>query len=207
MTTQLGMAIDTKRCIACYTCAVSCKVENNLPNNMWWNTVVNVGGDQRDAPAGTYPNLTMSTYTLACQHCEKPLCVAVCPTESTWKRDDGIVAKDNEKCIGCKLCIEACPYAGVRVFQEGEPEFYLDFAVGDADAATHYGNTVEKCILCSHKVDRGEAPACIDCCPGRARIFGDINDPNSEISKAIASRTSKQLSVEAGTNPSVYLLE
>jgi molybdopterin-containing oxidoreductase family iron-sulfur binding subunit len=208
MATQLGMVIDKKRCIACHTCSVACKVENNLPNNVWYNQVINVGGDQRDSPSGTYPNLKMLAYTYACQHCAAPACLAVCPAEAIIKREsDGLVAQDNEKCIGCKLCITACPYTDVRTFIESEPTYHIDFAVGDIDAPSHTIGTVEKCTLCMHRVDRGEQPACIEVCPGRARTFGDINDSNSDVSKKIASREYSQLLIEKGTSPSVYFLE
>jgi molybdopterin-containing oxidoreductase family iron-sulfur binding subunit len=208
MAVQLGMIIDKKRCVACATCALACKIENNIPNGIWYNRVINVGGDQRDSPSGTYPNLTMSTYTLACQHCEAPACVAVCPVEATFKREaDGLVIQDNEKCIGCKLCLTACPYEGVRVFLEDEPAYHIDIAVGDAEAPSHTINTVEKCTFCLHKVDRGEQPACIDVCPGRARIFGDLNDPQSEAATKLAARNHSQLLPEKGTNPSIYILD
>jgi molybdopterin-containing oxidoreductase family iron-sulfur binding subunit len=208
MATQLGMLIDTKRCIACATCAVACKIENNLPNDLWYTQVVNVGGAERDAPEGTYPNLKMSTFTLACQHCESPACLAVCPVGAIVKREkDGIVTQDNEACIGCRLCMGACPYDGVRTYLEGEPVFYIDFAVGDVDAPSHTANKVEKCTFCAHRIDRGEEPACIDVCPGRARIFGDLNDLGSPIATKLASRSSKQLLPEKGTNPSIFLLE
>lgn len=208
MAVRYGMAIDTKRCIACHTCSVGCKVENNLPEGIWWNTVVNVGGETPDSPTGTYPNLVpMWTYTMACQHCDNPACVAVCPSGATFKRDDGIVMQNPEQCIGCKLCIEACPYDGVRSYVDGEPLHYTDFNVGDADAVTHVANTVEKCTFCAHRVDRGEKPFCVEVCPGRARIFGDLNDPASDISQALASRAYDQLQVEDGTGPAIYLLK
>ncbi len=207
MATQLGMAIDEKRCIACTTCAMACKIANNLSNDMWWNTVVNVGGTERDSPEGTYPDLKMSAYTFACQHCAMPACLAVCPVNCITKREDGIVMQDLSICIGCQLCIEACPYKGVRTFLDGEPEYHLDFPIGDDGIPEHYPNTVEKCTFCSHRVDRDEEPACIVLCPGRARTFGDVGDPDSEISQLIASRAHRQLQVEDGTGPSVYILE
>jgi molybdopterin-containing oxidoreductase family iron-sulfur binding subunit len=207
MATQYGMLIDTKRCIACSTCAVACKVANNLADDMWWDTVINVGGTERDSPTGTYPNLTMSSYTFSCQHCAQPKCIAVCPADATYKDPDtGIVMQDSSKCIGCKLCIQACPYTGVRTFQDGDPKFHTDFAVGDPDCTDHVANTVEKCTFCAHRVARNATPACVEVCPARARTFGDLNDPTSDIAKKLASRSSKQLKPEEGTNPSVYLL-
>lgn len=208
MAVRYGMVIDTKRCIACNTCTVGCKVENNLPANMWWNVVVNVGGANPDSPTGVYPNLTpMWTYTLACQHCDNPACVAVCPTGATFKREDGIVMVDPEVCIGCKLCVEACPYPDVRRYQDGEPVSYTDFDMGGEGALVHVANTVEKCTFCAHRVDRGEKPFCVEVCPGRARYFGDLNDPESDVVKAMEGREVEQLQVEDGTGPAVYLLK
>ncbi|MFR5000199.1 MAG: 4Fe-4S dicluster domain-containing protein [Slackia sp.] len=209
--TRYAMAIDMSRCIACNTCSVACKIENNLPNNVWWTRVIHVGGgdETQEIPSGTYAegDLAMGAYTLACQHCSSPACVAVCANGSTFIRDDGIVDFNPEECIGCNLCIEACPYNDVRVAIEEEPQWYTDFAVGDAQAKQHHAKTVEKCTFCAHRVERGELPACVESCPGRARTFGDLDDPNSDISKLIASREYTQLQVEDGTNPSVYILQ
>lgn len=207
MTVQLGMAIDTQRCIACDSCVVACKVENNLPNGIWYNSVFAFNGGKKGIPIGSFPNLELSNATLACQHCEMPACLVVCPVQAITKREDGLVAQDNEKCIGCKLCLTACPYTGVRTYIEEEPAYHIDFAVGDMDAPTHTVNTVEKCTFCIHRIDRGEEPACCNVCPGRARIFGDLNDPESEISKKLVSREHSQLLPEEGTNPSVYFLK
>lgn len=204
--TRYGMAIDTKRCTACNTCIVGCKMENNLPQNMWWNFMVNEGGDNPDSPAGTYPNLTMVSYTRACQHCSKPACVDVCPTGASHiDEETGVVLLDADKCIGCGVCKEACPY-DIRTLQEDEPVYYADFAFGAADAPAHVAGTMEKCTFCHHRITKGDVPFCVEVCPGRARIFGDLDDPDSDVSKAVASRTAEQLLPEAGTEPNVYLL-
>ena len=204
--TRYGMAIDKKRCIACNTCCVACKIENNLPQNMWWNRVINEGGPNPDSPAGTYPELTMTTYTLSCQHCANPACLPVCPTGATTKDPDtGIVMVDPHICIGCQACIAACPY-GVRTLLAEEPTYYTAFNVGGDGIQEHVANTVEKCTFCAHRVANGEDPFCVEVCPGRARVFGDLDDPESEISKLIASRDYEQLLPEAGTEPSVFLL-
>lgn len=204
--TRYGMAIDTKRCTACNTCIVGCKMENNLPQNMWWNFMVNEGGDNLDSPAGTYPNLTMVSYTRACQHCSKPACVDVCPTGASHiDEETGVVLLDADKCIGCGVCKEACPY-DIRTLQEDEPVYYADFAFGAADAPAHVAGTMEKCTFCHHRITKGDVPFCVEVCPGRARIFGDLDDPDSDVSKAVSSRTAEQLLPEAGTEPNVYLL-
>ena len=107
---KLVMLVDTKRCIACNSCAVACKVENNLPKDIWWNRVMTVGGPHMDAPAGTYPNLEMYNVTVACQHCENPACVKVCPVGATYKDPEtGVVRQDYDKCIGCQKCVDECP--------------------------------------------------------------------------------------------------
>ncbi|MDR0500034.1 MAG: 4Fe-4S dicluster domain-containing protein [Coriobacteriales bacterium] len=204
---RLGMVIDMKGCIACSSCAMACKIENNLPDENWWNRVLTVGGENRDTPSGTYPNLSMESMTLACQHCENPACTRVCPVGATVKREeDGVVLQDYDKCIGCRMCIAACPYTGVRSFNWEEPKYCLPFATGDADVPSHQKHVVEKCTFCNHRLAKGEAPACIEPCPARVRFFGDLNDPSSEVSKLISSRKYQQLLVERGTNPSIYYL-
>jgi molybdopterin-containing oxidoreductase family iron-sulfur binding subunit len=133
--------------------------------------------------------------------------VKACPVGATYKRkEDGIVIQDLDKCIGCRYCMVACPYSGVRQFNWKQPEYYLDFAVGDADAPKHQYNTVEKCNFCVTRLAEGKKPACMELCPGRARYFGDIDDPESEVSKAIKGRDYFHLLEEKGTKPSVYYL-
>lgn len=117
MAERLGMVIDMKGCVACASCAVACKVENNLPDGVWWNRILTDGGDNPDTPAGAYPNLTMENIAVACQHCENPACVKVCPVGATYKDPEtGAVRQDYDKCIGCRMCMSACPYTGVRSF-------------------------------------------------------------------------------------------
>ena len=115
--TRLGFVIDKKSCIACHACAVACKVENNLPDGNWWNRILTEGGDNMDAPEGTYPNLSLGNIAVACQHCKNPACVKVCPVGATYKDPEtGVVRQDYDKCIGCRMCMAACPYTGVRSF-------------------------------------------------------------------------------------------
>lgn len=202
---RYGMAIDTKLCFGCTACAVACKSNNNLPDGVWWNRVETDGGAYMDTARGTYPNLEMSHYPIGCQHCANPACVAVCPTGASYQREDGIVAVDAEKCIGCESCIQACPF-DVRTLNAATPSFAVDFALGDYDAPQHVGNTVEKCTFCANRIDRGEMPACMELCPGRARHWGDLDDPDSDVSRAIAGRKTMRLQEDKGTEPSVYYL-
>lgn len=202
--TRYGMAIDLSRCIGCNTCAVACKVSNNLPKDVWWNVVHTEGRDFADTSKGTYGGeMQLSWLPVNCMHCENAVCEEVCPTGATVKRDDGIVTVDEETCIGCKSCMEACPY-DVRRLIENEPEYYLELPIGDPAAKSHKGGTVEKCDFCAGRIDRGEKPACMELCPGRARCWGDLDDPESEVSQFLSGRNATVLLEEEGTSPSVY---
>lgn len=202
--TRYGMAIDLSRCIGCNTCAVACKVSNNLPRDVWWNVVHTEGRDFADTSKGTYGGeMQLSWLPVNCMHCENAVCEEVCPTGATVKRDDGIVTVDEETCIGCKSCMEACPY-DVRRLIENEPEYYLELPIGDPAAKSHKGGTVEKCDFCAGRIDRGEKPACMELCPGRARYWGDLDDPESEVSQFLSGRNATVLLEEEGTSPSVY---
>ena len=207
MAERLGMVIDMKACIACASCAVACKVENNLPDEVWWNRVLTDGGENPDTPAGVYPDLTMSNLVVACQHCDNPACAKVCPVGATYKDPEtGVVRQDYDKCIGCRMCMSACPYTGVRSFNWEEPKHVVGHALGDADVPAHQKHVVEKCTFCYQRLARGETPACMDLCPARARHFGDLDDPDSEVSQLVGERSYEQLLTSEGTKPSVYYL-
>ena len=137
-----------------------------------------------DVPKGIYPNLSMYFLPVPCMHCNDPQCMDACPEEAIYKRPDGIVLLDEEKCTGCQLCIPACPY----------------------DALTYDDNRdmVVKCTLCHHRIDEGLEPLCMTCCEAEAIFFGDMNDPTSEVSKRISQRNAYTLKPEAGTGPAVY---
>jgi molybdopterin-containing oxidoreductase family iron-sulfur binding subunit len=206
---RMGMAIDLTRCVGCQTCAVTCKQANNIPKGNWWNRVMTVGGQEIDTGTITdnYLDSTVSYLPMSCQHCENPACTRVCPVGATYKdTETGVVHQDYDKCIGCRMCIAACPYTGVRAFNWEEPQYYRDFAIGDADASIHQKHAVEKCTFCSQRLTKGEEPACMVLCPLRARYWGDLDDPTSEVSRKITAREWKQLLPERGTNPSVYYL-
>ena len=206
--TKYGMAIDTKRCVACNRCSMACKIEHNLPLGMLWNRALYNGADYLLVPQGTYEEgLKTEMYTLACQHCENPACTKVCPVGATYKDPEtGVVRQDYDKCIGCRMCMAACPYTGVRSFNWEEPKYPVDHAVGDADVPKHQKHVVEKCTFCYQRLAREEVPACMELCPARARHFGDFDDPDSEVSKLVKERSYEQLLASEGTKPSVYYL-
>ena len=201
--TKLGIAINKTRCIGCQTCAHACKMQNNVPSGMRWNRVLTEGCDVEDGALGEFPNLSRGYLPVACQHCENPPCLRVCPTGATYKDDKGRVEVDYEKCIGCRMCMAACPY-NARVFNWNDPKREPDFNYGDKDVPVRGKGVVEKCTLCKERTDRGEEPMCVKCCPVKARTFGDLDDPNSEISKLVVARKAGVLLEEQGTRPQVH---
>lgn len=201
------MVIDQARCIGCHTCSVACRIENNVPDGVWWNRILTDGGEEMDIPEGSFPNTGIEYIPVNCQHCENPACTKVCPVGATYKDPEtGIVRQDYDKCIGCRMCMAACPYTGVRSFNWEEPKYVIGIATGGANVPAHQKHTVEKCTLCYHRTVNGEDPACIGVCPGRARFWGDLDDPESEVSKLVRERECKQLLTSKGTEPSVYYL-
>ena len=184
-----------------------CKSNNNLPNNMWWNRVLTDGGDYPDTAKGTYPQVSMAHYPVGCQHCANPACAKVCPVGATWRDEKtGIVVQDVDKCIGCRMCMAACPY-NARNFNWQTPVRVTGANYGDAEVPVRPKGVAEKCTLCKERTDRGEEPMCVVCCPTHARIFGDLDDPASEVSKAVVERKAHALLEEQGTRPQVYYFD
>ena len=182
--TRFGFVINTGRCIGCHTCANACKMQNNVPMGMLWNRVLTEGSDIIDGAIGQYPNVSRAYLPVACQHCDDPQCVSVCPTGASYQRDDGVVLVDHSKCIGCQYCVMACPY-GVRTYDESKDK-----------------GVIEKCTMCAHLIDKGEKPACVRHCPGQARKFGDLDDPESDVSKLRAAKKTYKLK-DVGNHPGV----
>ncbi|WP_274433446.1 4Fe-4S ferredoxin N-terminal domain-containing protein [Alicyclobacillus sp. ALC3] len=206
-----AMVIDLAKCVGCDTCTVSCKAENRTPPGVSYNVVI-------EQTTGTFPNVKNTNLPRPCMQCDKAPCVQVCPVRASYKLDNGIVAIDYDRCIGCRYCEVACPY-GARSFDFGlsydqEMEGYSE--IQGADYGVNRGSrkpgkvpigTVRKCTFCMHRLERGEEPACVETCIGDARYFGDLSDPNSEVSKLAASPRAFRLREELGTDPRViYLL-
>jgi len=176
-----AMVIDTRKCVGCHACTVACKSEFDVQlgsNRSWVESI----------EKGTYPNVTRKFLPRLCNQCSDPPCVGVCPTGATYKRkEDGIVVVDADICIGCKYCIQACPY-DMR---------FINTKTG----------TAEKCDFCLHRVQQGLEPSCVNTCQGRARIFGDMLDPESEVAKLLATESVSVLRQEMGTHPNVYYID
>jgi len=196
-----GVAVDLKRCVGCQSCTLSCKAENGTPRGVFWTWVV-------EKEEGTYPLAYTVYMPMRCNHCSDPACLPVCPTGATYQREqDNLVVVDQEQCIGCHSCVVACPYQ-VRYVPENDRGYYGDKKTPYEEVAYKKweAGTAQKCNLCAPRLDAGRKPACIEACPTRALRIGDLNDPNSEVSKLIAERKHFQPRAELGTDPNVFYL-
>lgn len=145
-----------------------------------------------------------SPVLLLCNHCDNPPCVKVCPTEATWKRDsDGIVMMDWHRCIGCRYCVAACPY-GSRSFNWRDPRPFIKEMHDDFPTRTR--GVVEKCTFCDERLARGEIPACVEACKAKAIVFGDLEDPQSEVREILRSNLTIRRKPQLGTSPEVFYL-
>ena len=186
-----GMVIDIKKCVGCYACMIACKQVHFLPPGMTWNKVL-------VSETGEYPKVTKHIYPVLCGQCKDAPCVKVCPSGATQQREDGIVWVDPDKCVGCRACIAACPYQ-VRTYYSEEKEWFpgqgfteLD-KMGEVLYPLRIG-AVYKCDFCKERIDEGikqglkpgvdreATPVCVNACPSKARYFGDLDDPESEVS-------------------------
>jgi Fe-S-cluster-containing dehydrogenase component len=202
---RYGMAIDLKKCIGCYACQTACKAEHMTPPGIFWTRII-----KREH--GKFPNVGLLNLPLICMQCDEPLCVDACPTGATYKRpEDGIVIVDPSKCMGCKACIAACPY-GARYHAGGIKEYFPGQGPTTSEQfgrQWHAVNgVVEKCDFClaTGRLEEGREPACVEVCMTRARYFGDLDDPTSEVSRLVNLRGGFQLNPELGTKPCVFYL-
>lgn len=176
--------IDLDRCIGCMSCEIACKMENNVSLGTYRCKVNTVG------PNGKYPDVELYFLPLMCQQCEDPPCLRVCPTGATYKRlRDGVVLIEQDICIGCGSCKNACPYGVLSLNKELR--------------------VMDKCMQCQHLTDLGQKPACVKNCPGKAIYFGDLDDPEDEASKVLSKTKSEDIHTlaDSGAHPSVrYIL-
>jgi len=207
-----SMVIDLEKCVGCSACTIACKAENGLPPGVVYRPVI-------EEEIGEYPNVSRRWLPRPCMQCDDPPCTDVCPVNATWKREDGIVVIDYNKCIGCRYCLTACPY-GARYFDFGEdysddtpdkqpyeespsPEYGREWT---RDGSGSPVGNARKCQFCIHRLEAGMLPACVTTCIGGATYFGDQNDPDSFVSELKASPRVMRLKEQLGTDPKVYYL-
>ena len=177
---NFGFIIDNRRCIGCHACTVACKSENEVPvgvNRTWVKYI----------EKGEFPQSRRLFSVMRCNHCDNAPCVEICPVTALFTRSDGIVDFDPRRCIGCKSCMQACPYDALYI-----------------DPQTH---TAAKCNYCAHRVDKGLEPACVNVCPTQAIVSGDLDDPNSKISQLRSREPVSVRKPEKGTIPSLFYID
>ncbi|HTT75338.1 MAG TPA: 4Fe-4S dicluster domain-containing protein [Candidatus Binataceae bacterium] len=174
---RYGFVIDHNRCIGCHACTVACKEEHNVPVGVFRTWVKYI-------EKGEFPDTSRHFGVMRCNHCDAAPCIEICPTRALFRRDDGIVDFDNSRCIGCKSCMQACPYDAL----------YID----------PNSNTAAKCNFCAHRVELNLEPACVIVCPTQAIIAGDLDDPQSNISRRVATQKVAARKPQKGTKPKLF---
>ena len=195
-----AMGIDLTKCLTeCDACMTACRRENNVAFfgderiDVHWIRKAFVKNEQA-------PNAPETPVLLLCNHCDRPPCAAVCPVQATYKREDGIVIVDPHRCMGCRYCMVACPY-DARFFNYKENPSRTNKKL---PKRSH--GVAESCNFCAHRIDVKKAPACVEACPTKAMIFGDLNDPDSEVSRFAAALSVQRIREDLGTEPKVYYL-
>jgi Fe-S-cluster-containing dehydrogenase component len=206
-----AMGINTKKCpTGCKECIDACHREHNVPEFgnpkdevkwIWNEPCKDVFPGQENSYVDE--KLKEKPVLVLCNHCDNPPCVKVCPTQATFKRKDGIVVMDYHRCIGCRFCIAGCPY-GARSMNFRDPRPFIKKI--NPQFPTRTKGVVEKCNFCEERLARGLMPACVEACKDKALVFGDLENPQSEIRKIIQAQLTLRRKPELGTHPQVYYL-
>jgi phenylacetyl-CoA:acceptor oxidoreductase 27-kDa subunit len=208
--TRYVMIADLRRCVGCQTCTAACKETNGTPPGVQWRRVL-------DLEVGEYPDVRRTFVPTGCQHCDEPACMEVCPSTATRKRADGIVTIDESLCIGCSACIMACPYEARSIVDEAAYAFGDQPMPNEARRKQRVG-VATKCDFCVGRIDAGIArgltpgkdmeatPACVRSCISGALQFGDLDDPDSNVSRTLAENRWFRMHESAGTGPGFYYL-
>ncbi len=207
-----AMVVDMRKCVeekGCDKCIKACHVTHNVPEFenkkdeiKWiWKEDFHYAFHNQDHKY-LKSHLSHEKLPLLCNHCDNPPCTRVCPTQATWKREsDGIVMMDWHRCIGCRYCVAACPY-GSRSFNWRDPRPFIDKI--DPEFPTRVRGVVEKCTFCEERLAKGQLPACVEACEAKALVFGDLEDPESEVRQILAENFTIRRNPGLGTNPEVY---
>ena len=206
-----AMAVDPSKCPdGCVDCIAACHGVHNVPD--FGNSKDEIKWIWREEFPRIFPEENHSYLPktarsmrplVLCNHCANPPCVRVCPTKATFQRPDGIVMMDYHRCIGCRLCMAACPY-GARSMNYRDPRTFI--AKINPDFPTRTKGVVEKCNFCEERLVRGLAPACVQACPEKALVFGDIENPQSEIRLLLGVRFNLRRRASLGTKPQIYYI-
>ena len=224
---RYAMVIDRQRCVGCGACSIACRNENNVSEGVYWSHKIT-------ETSGVFPNVRFHYIPTLCNHCTHAPCVRGCPTQAMHKLDNGITMHDPKKCIGCRYCMINCPYGVIYFNWKDSHQFWKNkeellpggtHSPGDEVRAvkgkgTPYYNpqvnsttpdirprgVVEKCTFCEHRVRAGSLPYCVEACPADARIFGDLNDPESMVNQLLGKYKPYRLKEALGTDPAVFYI-
>ncbi len=221
---KYGMLIDLHKCVGCGACMIACKIENNVPEGFFWHNYIY-------KMQGTFPNVKYEFIPIQCNHCEIAPCVKTCPVEAMYKAEGGLTANDPKKCIGCGACIIACPYQSISFNKKAPHEFwrnneklieggtsspkevaqktgaqipYYNHKINKTYVGIRPKGIVEKCTFCDHRILEGKDPYCVEACPTKAKVFGDLNQPASQINQLLYRYGFFRLREELRTKPRVF---
>ena len=207
---KFGMVIDAKACIGCRKCVYACVKENNIDREVGqpYIKVLSMEDGTIDLEKAKFEYTEGAEegrwyLPIQCQQCANPPCVHACPVTATWQEPDGIIVVDYNKCVGCRYCMMACPYYA-RHFNWTKPHVPKNEI--NPQVPIRPIGVVEKCTFCIHRTRRGKTTRCTEVCPVKARKFGDLNDPNSSVSKFLKKRRPFRLKEELGTEPKMWFL-